>query len=233
MKIKAFLHRKLTIVGLFGLTVFGLLFYIQALNVSPLLKWLGVANFVSMEHADAVVLTPNAVDIGFAQAMMKHHDEALILSTLALHSANPAIEKLTHAIVMAQSHERGLMQGWLTAWGKPVVPSGGAMDWVDLPTDKISVEDLNYISRCKASEGGIMPGSPTIGDYELLKSSSGANKDRLFLDLMIKHHEAAVEMADFAGRHAQSDLIKSFTNRIKREQLKELLMMKGMLQSSK
>ena len=104
---------------------------------------------------------------------------------------------------------------------------------VNLPTNKISVEDLNYISRCKASEGGPMPGSPSMDDYELLRGSSGVNKDRLYLELMIKHHEAAVEMADFAGRHAQSDLIKSFTNRIKREQLKELLMMKGMLQSSK
>ncbi|MDH4395038.1 MAG: DUF305 domain-containing protein [Limnobacter sp.] len=187
-------------------------------------------SFISyLKPNNNLVLNPNDVDIGFAQAMMKHHDEAIILSTLAIHSADPQIEKLTHVIVIAQSHERGLMQGWLTAWGKPVVPSGSTMDWVDLPSKQISVEDLNYISRCKASEGGLMPGSPTMNDFEQLSSRTGPAKDRLFLELMIRHHEAAVEMAEFAGRHAQSELIKSLTNQIKREQLKELLMMKGML----
>lgn len=210
--------------GAIVLLLIGMFFSSQAHRVSFLFK--------PSEHnvyAQAPVLTPNAVDIGFAQSMMKHHDEALALATLAMHSNNPTIEKLTHAMVVAQSHERGLMQGWLTAWGKPTLPSGPAMEWVNVPTDQISVQDLNYISRCKASEGGAMPGSPSMNDYELLQGSQGAHKDRLFLELMIKHHEAAVEMADFAGRHAQSDLIKSLSNRIKRDQMKEVLLMKSML----
>lgn len=221
--------QKLTVLGLLSAVGIGLIYNFEAHDLRPFLQSIGIEKSWADPYSKTVVLTPNSVDIGFAQAMMKHHDEALMLATLALHSADPRIEKITHAIVMAQSHERGLMQGWLTAWGKPVVPSGPAMEWVDLPVDNISVEDLNYISRCKASEGGLMPGSPSVSDYELLAGSTGTHKDRLFLELMIKHHEAAVEMADFTGRHAQSDLIKSLTNQIKREQLKELLIMKGML----
>lgn len=223
MTLKMNTKRKLLLVGLLAVGSWAALY-------SPVSKQaleMGLSSY--FKPINKLILSPNAVDIGFAQAMMKHHDEAIILSTLAMHSTDPQIEKLTHAIVIAQSHERGLMQGWLTSWGKPVVPSGRAMDWVDLPTNQISIEDLNYISRCKASAGGLMPGSPSMNDFERLSSRTGPAKDRLFLELMIKHHEAAVEMAEFAGRHAQSELIKSLTNQIKREQLKELLMMKGML----
>lgn len=220
---------KLTILGLAGLVSIGIAYTFEAHGLRPFLQKMGIEANVTDQHSAPVVLEPNAVDIGFAQAMMKHHDEALMLATLAMHASDPRIEKLTHAIVMAQSHERGLMQGWLSAWGKPAIPSGKPMDWVDLPTGIRSVEDLNYISRCKASGDGRMPGSPSVADYELLGSATGSQKDQLFLELMIKHHEAAVDMADFAGRHAQSDLIKGLTNRIKREQLKELLIMKGML----
>lgn len=220
---------KLTTLGLAGLVGIGTVYTYEAHGLRPFLQNMGMKANVTDQHSAPVILEPNATDIGFAQAMMKHHDEALMLATLAMHSRDPRIEKLSHAIAMAQSHERGLMQGWLSAWGKPVIPAGKAMDWVDFPTGKRSVEDLNYISRCKASGDGRMPGSPNVADYERLGGSTGAQKDQLFLELMIKHHEAAVDMANFAGRHAQSDLIKGLTNRIKREQLKELLIMKGML----
>lgn len=226
---QSFTLLKLTILALAILVGIGMSFTFEAHGLRPYLQKMGIQISGADPYSTPMILEPNAVDIGFAQAMMKHHDEALMLATLAMHSADPRIEKLSHAIVMAQSHERGLMQGWLTAWGKSLIPYGKPMDWVDLSTGERSVEDLNYISRCKASAEGLMPGSPSVVDYELLANSKGALKDRLFLELMIGHHKAAVDMADFAGRHAQSDLIKGLINRIKREQLKELLIMKGML----
>lgn len=200
---------------------------LSAIGVVPLT----MINWAPDSVSNAAILEPNALDIGYAQAMSKHHDEAIRLNRLMMNSQSDQLQAWVYSMSLAQSTERGLLTGWLTAWGKPAVPSGFSMEWVELDSKPLpggkplSVDDLNYINRCKSMGTDLMPGSPSVADFERLNRLQGAEKTRLYMELMSRHHEGAIEMSRFALRHAQSDLIRSFASQTIREQGKEMLWM--------
>lgn len=108
-------------------------------------------------------------DLMFAQMMIPHHEQAVVMSNLALtHSTNPEILALAKEIREAQAPEIKLMQSWLDG------------------ADSNSHGDHN------------MPMSGMLSDEQLatLKSAKGEEFDRLFLEGMIGHHEGAISMVD-------------------------------------
>ena len=99
------------------------------------------------------------------------------------------------------------MSGWLTAWGEPV-PSPDAMH-----------HDMGDM--------GGMPGMLTDTELRQLGAASGAAFDKLFLTLMIKHHEGAVETATTA--QAQGVAVKQLAGEIVKSQTAEITEMKALL----
>ncbi|MFE7774811.1 DUF305 domain-containing protein [Streptomyces sp. NPDC057445] len=115
----------------------------------------------------------NAADVSFAQRMIPHHRQAVEMAGLATTRAESAeVRKLAAEIKKAQDPEIKALSGWLTSWGEEV-PAEGAMDH--------SVHDT----------GGMM----TAEEMDKLEKSSGRPFDAAFMELMIKHHRGAVEMA--------------------------------------
>lgn len=122
----------------------------------------------------------NATDIGFAQGMIPHHAQAIEMADLALtNTKNPDVLALANKIKAAQSPEIQKLSGWLRDWGQ-TVPStaSGSMD-----------HDM-------AGMGGMMmDGMMSQADMDRLETSTGTKFDRLWLELMIQHHEGAVKMS--------------------------------------
>ncbi|MEU9558319.1 DUF305 domain-containing protein [Streptomyces fumanus] len=115
----------------------------------------------------------NAADIAFAKGMIPHHRQAVQMADLAPGRAESAeVKKLASEIKKAQDPEIETLSGWLTSWGEEV-PAEGAMDH--------SMHDMG--------------GMTTDEDMDSLKKASGKAFDTAFLEMMIKHHEGAVEMA--------------------------------------
>ncbi|MEV8122550.1 DUF305 domain-containing protein [Streptomyces sp. NPDC085944] len=115
----------------------------------------------------------NAADVAFAKGMIPHHRQAVEMADLAPDRARSAeVRKLAADIKKAQDPEIKTLSGWLTSWGEEV-PAEGAMDH--------SVHDM----------GGMM----TADEMTELENSSGKAFDTAFLEMMVKHHEGAVEMA--------------------------------------
>ncbi|WP_233512766.1 DUF305 domain-containing protein [Micromonospora deserti] len=113
-------------------------------------------------------------DVMFAQMMIPHHRQAVEMSELAAtRAADPEVKRLAGEIKAAQAPEIATMSGWLAAWGRPV-PSPGA--------------ELPHVDHG-------MPGMMPDEDMTRLASASGREFDRLFLTMMIAHHEGAVTMA--------------------------------------
>ncbi|MFY1685469.1 DUF305 domain-containing protein [Micromonospora sp. WMMD730] len=126
-------------------------------------------------------------DVMFAQMMIPHHRQAVRMSELAGNrAADPEVTRLAERIRAAQAPEIATLTGWLTAWGRPVPsdsPAGGHLPGMD--------------------HG--MPGMMSDADLARLEGATGRDFDRLFLSLMIAHHEGAITMArqEVAdGRHA-------------------------------
>lgn len=165
---------------------------------------------------------PSAVDIGFAQDMTVHHQQAVEMATAALTgTTNPAVTTLARSILVSQSKEIGILQGWLSLWDAPMLPAGPPMVWM-----KDAAHD-----HSGASAGG-MPGMATMNQMERLRAARGPAFDRLFLRLMIRHHRGGVPMADAAVRSARLAAVRSLAGLMSYEQQQEIAAMQAQLAAS-
>lgn len=135
----------------------------------------------------------NPADVTFAAGMIPHHQQAITMAQMALTQAtNPEVKKLATAIKAAQDPEIQTMSGWLTGWGQPV------------PATTATTHDMSQMgsptSDAMGGTGGMdgMGGvSGMMSDEEMsqLSATSGAAFDKLWLQMMVKHHQGAVAMA--------------------------------------
>ncbi|MET9431111.1 MULTISPECIES: DUF305 domain-containing protein [unclassified Streptomyces] len=120
----------------------------------------------------------NAADVAFAQGMIPHHRQAVEMSELAAdRAAAPEVKELAEKIKKAQDPEIRTLTGWLTSWGEQV------------PGDDAGTDHGGHDGH----DG--MAGMMTEEEMERLSNSSGKAFDTAFLELMVKHHQGAVEMA--------------------------------------
>ena len=119
----------------------------------------------------------NDADVTFLQGMIPHHAQAVEMADMALdNSLDAQVLDLAERIKAAQQPEIDQMTGWLEAWGEPVGPAGGGHGMGDM-------------------SGGM---GSMMSDEEMsqLGAMTGAGFDRMWLDMMIRHHEGAIEMAE-------------------------------------
>ncbi|HEY1058390.1 MAG TPA: DUF305 domain-containing protein [Limnobacter sp.] len=211
----------------------GRLYGVVALLVLAFLAvgWLGYRGLYPAAPSSVQTMPkPTVVDTGFAQSMIQHHSQAVTMAMAVQENPNVAVRGLARSILLAQMREIGLMEGWLSAWDAAPVPMGPAMAWVDSVKTFKTVEDELFATLCR-SQGGNMPGLASPEDLQRLQTSTGPTQEKLFLTLMIAHHQSAIRMANFAWRYANSPLIKSFAKTVARDQLTEMDWMQRRLQS--
>ena len=154
----------------------------------------------------------NDADVTFAQSMIPHHEQAVEMAKMAAsHASTAEVKDLAAKIEAAQGPEIKKMSVWLKAWGKDV-PSGGNMG------------GMNH-----GSDG--MPGMMTNADMMSLDSSDGAAFDRMFLTMMIEHHEGAVEMAKTEQADGKNPDAIALAKKIEADQTAEIAVMKDLLKS--
>ena len=107
----------------------------------------------------------SAADISFAEEMIPHHEQAILMSEIALtNSTSDEILALARDIKAAQAPEIEAMGGWT------------------------GVNPSNHM-------GHMMDGMLSDEQIQLLRDSEGVTFDRLFLEGMIAHHQGAITMA--------------------------------------
>jgi uncharacterized protein (DUF305 family) len=74
-----------------------------------------------------------------------------------------------------------------------------------------------------------MPGLATAAQIEELRTLRGVDAERRFLELMIAHHEGAVEMADAALARASNDDVVRLAQSIVDSQTSEIALMQDLL----
>ncbi len=160
----------------------------------------------------------NAQDMSFAQEMIPHHQQAVEMSDMAVSQASSAkVKDLATRIKVAQGPEIEQMKGWLSSWGEPVAAKadGGGM------------AGMNHGGGSKDDLAGM--GMMTDAQMKELGAARGAEFDRMFLTMMIGHHEGAVTMARTEldkGKHAPA---KQLAQAIIDAQQKEISEMQGLL----
>lgn len=152
-------------------------------------------------------------DVKFMQDMITHHAQAVEMTTLLkTRSTNEDMQKLAQRIELSQDDEMRMMKGWLTARGAA------------LPDP-----------HAHHSHAGLMRGMASPEEMQRLASLQGPDFDRLFLELMIKHHQGALTMVEelFATPGAgQESEIFAFTADVNADQSMEIRRMGQMLARS-
>jgi uncharacterized protein (DUF305 family) len=147
-------------------------------------------------------------DVRFMQMMIAHHAQAVAMTQLAEGAgASPRVLKLAQKIDLSQAGEIALMQGWL-ADHKQFVPDTGS--WRTMQ----------------------MAGMLTPEQMTQLAAARGTAFDRMFLRLMIRHHEGAVQMVTdllASPRAAQEVDVNVLANEIEAAQVAEIGLMWQML----
>ncbi len=174
------------------------------------------------------------VDIGFAQDMSLHHEQALTMARMALSRASLRVQGLAQVIVDQQLRELGAMQGWLMLWDAPPMAERDDMAWMRDAYARSPHRDPAYdrfIENCLRGEG--MPGLATPGQLDALTAAPNAAAfDQAFLALMVRHHQGAVVMARFASEHAGLKVVRGLARSVAAEQQQEMAQMLAMLRQA-
>lgn len=130
----------------------------------------------------------NDADVTFAQDMIPHHQQALEMVELTEGRAlSPAAQAIVDGIQAAQAPEIETMSGWLKDWGKtipgPSLPGHDMGDMGDM--DDMGDDEM---------DGGSM-GMMSSEQMMQLGNASDAAFEKMWLRMMVTHHEGAVEMA--------------------------------------
>lgn len=172
--------------------------------------------------------SPNAVDIGFSQDMAVHHEQAIEMASLAIDSATPELRSLAIGILLTQSKEAGMMRGWLRLWDAPQLPSGPPMSWMS-PTQGNGKGAHHDDANPAKPNTEVSMGMATQAELSRLRRRTGAAFDVLFLQLMIRHHQGGVAMAQFTGEHASTPATREAAHTMIATQNKEITLMRAYL----
>lgn len=151
----------------------------------------------------------NEVDTGFLHDMRVHHEQAVYMSFVyrTLPDRNPGLDMVAGSIIMGQSQEIGRMVQLLRGFGEAEAAPSDAlvMGWMGM-----------------ATEPDQMLGLASEADIESLQASSGEEADRLFVELMVAHHEGGIHMAEYAVEHAENDEVRKMATAVVAGQQSEI-----------
>ena len=156
------------------------------------------------ETATSIARTSHIdADIKFLQGMIVHHEQAIVMSKLAAkRTNNKTIIDLANRIDLSQVDEINFMESWLSARDK-------------------NLHEINHKGHMHMS----MPGMATPAQIESLKKANSTDFDRLFLQLMIKHHDGALDMVDELKKYpgsANNQLLNEFVSDLINDQAVEI-----------
>ena len=128
----------------------------------------------------------NDADVDFASDMIQHHAQALQMVDLTLgRKLDAEVVTLTEQIRAAQAPEIEKMADWLEDWDQPVPETS---------RDHANAHAQEHGESVEMDTD--MPGMLSAKELESLESASGPEFQTMWLEMMIEHHEGAVEMAE-------------------------------------
>ena len=164
--------------------------------------------FTSREPGDA------SAEAGFARDMSVHHAQAVEMAEIVRdETESEEIRTMAADMALTQQAQIGQMQGWLAMWGLPATDTEPAMSWMGHPTE------------------GRMPGMASPREINRLRNASPGEADKLFLQLMIPHHQAAVPMAEAILERSDRPVVERLAGAIVASQKGEIEIMREMLES--
>ncbi len=167
---------------------------------------------IDSETAIAIANTSyTAADVDFMQGMIIHHYQAFLMSEMAsLRTNNQTILDLAGRIDISQQDEISFMENWL-------------LDINQAVPDPLKSNHMHHHK---------MMGMATPEQMQQLSESNSTDFDRMYLNLMIKHHEGAIDMVERLNEYpgsAYDPQLYEFVSDLSNDQAVEIERMNGIL----
>lgn len=191
-----------------------------------------VVAIVVTHHHRAPTTKPmlSHVDIGFAQDMSVHHQQAVTLTDMLDPAVDPDVRALADQIRTKQIYEIGQMAGWLQAADAPPV-AAHPMAWMT-NSDGEGDSAFHHGEHAQAmsipgmkSDAMLMPGMASQADLVRLQALKGTDNEILFLQLMFRHHQGGIDMAMYAFNHTTTQFVRQAALAMARDQGEECALM--------
>jgi uncharacterized protein (DUF305 family) len=171
----------------------------------------------SLTASEAIRIANNSYspdDVFFMQNMIPHHNQAVQMAELVAERTNrQELIDVAGRINASQADEIGFMQGWLKE-RREDVPDPRAHEGMDMSHEMAGMASPTQMAK--------------------LATLKGTEFDKLFLQLMIPHHEGALTMVDNLLEQpgsAYDPVLFDFTNDIVNDQKAEIERMNALLAS--
>lgn len=153
-------------------------------------------------------------DAEFVNMMIPHHYQALIMSRMAPSRSNdPNLIALAGSIEIEQELEIAVMQGWQSENGLEV--TNAAMAYNDL-----IMHHAHHLEEM---------GMATPAQLAALSAAEGNDFDVLYLQLMIRHHQGALDMIVHVLMHGSDETLAQWANDMYVTQQAQINWMQAML----
>jgi len=140
----------------------------------------------------------------FLQQMIQHHRSGIEMAKLAsAQTKRPELRDFASKMISSQQEEIEKMSGWLKSW-------------YNASPKEVANDAANKEMKMHMS---------------MFRGKRDADFDKAFLEMMPKHHHAAVEMCEQAEKKATHSELKEFAAKMAKEQQDEMRQMKGWAQS--
>ncbi|WP_084369539.1 DUF305 domain-containing protein [Microbispora sp. ATCC PTA-5024] len=162
-------------------------------------------------------------EAGFARDMAVHHAQAVEMSFIVRDKTSDGpLRTLSYDIITTQSAQRGIFMGWLQQWGLDQASTQPVMAWM-------AGGHGHGAAGMAGVTAGTMPGMATEEEMNRLRAATGKDAEILFLQLMIRHHEGGVEMAQALLGLSDRPEVRDLAQHIVDGQTAEIRLMKGFL----
>jgi uncharacterized protein (DUF305 family) len=171
-----------------------------------------------------------SAEAGYARDMQTHHAQAVELAMIVRdESDDPDIRLLAYDIATSQSQQAGQMFGWLAEWKLPQAESEPSMTWMTRPPISGGTGHDHGEGDSAHTAGDPMPGLATPEQITELKSLTGVDAEKLFLELMIAHHKGGVLMSEALLDRSDERVVVSLATSIVQAQTSEIGYMQDLL----
>src|SRR5918999_4161987 len=154
-------------------------------------------------------------DVAFMQGMIQHHAQALLMTSFVpTRTGSRDLPLRARRMQISQEDEIGQMRSWLEERGE------------DAPA-----LHLAHGHAHGALVGERMPGMATEAELKQLRAARSEAFDRLFLELMIRHHEGALTMVRdlHVNGGGLEPNVGAFARHVEADQAIEIDRMEGLL----
>ncbi|MDT9698380.1 DUF305 domain-containing protein [Streptomyces sp. P17] len=168
--------------------------------------------------ANAASPGDRSVEAGFARDMAVHHQQAVEMSFIVRdRTDDEGVRTLAYDVINTQANQRGMLLGWLEAWGLSKSSTEAPMTW------------MGHGSMYEAKDGALMPGMATNAQLDQLRQAKGKDAEILYLRMMTAHHKGGIDMAKGAVKMAADDKLVRLAQTMVNGQQSEIDLMADML----